>query len=362
MEENHTFDNYFGTYPGANGIAGAVKQPSDLAGPRLVQPFVISEPVISQDMDHSWASAHAAYDGGKMDEFVTAARTTLTMGYFDPSLLDEYWRLASEFVLMDNFYTSVMGPSLPNHLYLIAAQSGGLTGDGSAGILNFTSDTVYNNTFHFKCIMDELDEAGVTWKYYAGGSGYLNNWNPLPGFASFQASPARMAKVVETEQFIADVQKHALPSVSWVMPSSDNTSEHPPHDITLGEQNVMALIDAVRSSEYWPSTAIFLTWDDWGGWYDHMAPPQVDGMGYGFRVPCLIVSPHAKHGVVDHTQADFTSTLKFIETVHSLQSLTTRDASAADLMEAFEFRPSGPAQATGYLLPSEPLKGYFSVR
>jgi phospholipase C len=363
MEENHTFDNYFGTYPGANGIAGATAQPSDVTGAAPVQPFVITTPTISRDMDHSWTSAHTAFDGGKMDGFVTAAGTNQTMGYFDPSLIDQYWKLASDYVLLDNFYTSVMGPSLPNHLYLIAAQSGGLTGDGVGGKLNFTSETVYDDTFHFKCIMDELDQVGVSWKYYAGGSANLNNWNPMPGFASFKESPARLSKVVETQQFVSDLENHVLPSVSWIMPASDDTSEHPPYDITTGEQDVMSIVNAIMSSDYWPSTAIFLTWDDWGGWYDHVTPPQVDGMGYGFRVPCLVVSPYAKRGAVDHTQGDFTSILKFVETVHSLGPLTPRDASASDLMEAFDFTQNlGTPRVTGYLLPSSPLKGYYEAR
>lgn len=349
MEENHTFDNYFGTYPGANGIAGAIPQPSTTsANAQLIEPFMINTATIAQDLSHSWTSAHQAYDNGKMDGFVTASGSSLSMGYFSPSLIQYYWKYASQFVLLDNFYTSVMGPSLPNHLYLIAGQSGELTGDSSAGAINFTSSSVYDNTFHFKTIMDELDAGKISWKYYAGGHSSLNNWNPLPAFASFQSDQTRMLNLAPTQQFVTDVANHDLASVVWMMPATDQSSEHPPYDISTGEQDVVSLLNAIMASEYWNSTAVFLTWDDYGGWYDHVKPPQLDQFGYGFRVPCLIISPYARQGVVDHTLGDFTSILKFIETVHSLQPLTARDASAGDLSEAFDF-PQTPRH--GLVLP-----------
>jgi phospholipase C len=339
MEENHTFDNYFGTYPGANGIARAHSQPTSASqSADLAAPFMINTPQISRDFSHTWNNAHEAYNGGKMDGFVTASGSTLNMGYFDPQLVRAYWKYASQFVLLDNFYSSVMGPSLPNHLYLIAGQAGGLTSDSNGGVIDFTSSTVHNNTFYFSTVMDELDARKIPWKYYAGYSAFLNNWNPLPAFASFQGAQAsRLSRVVSSSQFAADLAGHALPSVSWIMPATDRSSEHPPYDILLGEEAVVSTICAVMASEYWDSTAIFLTWDDWGGWYDHVAPPQVDQYGYGFRVPCLIISPYAKQGLVDHTLGDFTSILKFIETVHSLEPLSSRDAAASDLMEAFDF-------------------------
>jgi phospholipase C len=343
VEENHTFDNYFGTFPGANGIAGATSQPSTNApNAQLVAPYVIDTATISHDLSHTWASAHQAYDGGKMDGFVIASNSSLSMGHFDPSLIPNYWDYASKFVLLDNFYTSVMGPSLPNHLYLIAGQSGGLTSDASSGIINFQSSDVYNNTFYFKTIMDELDASNVSWKYYAGNYSMLNNWNPLPAFASFKIDQARMLNLASPQQFFTDLASHNLPSVVWIMPGSDQSSEHPPYDISVGEQSTVSIINALMASEYWNSTAVFLTWDDYGGWYDHVSPPQVDQFGYGFRVPCLVISPYAKTGVVDHTKADFTSILKFIETVHSLPPLTSRDASANDLMEAFDFSQAPP--------------------
>ncbi|MDV3277225.1 MAG: alkaline phosphatase family protein [Nitrososphaerales archaeon] len=351
VEENHTFDNYFGTYPGANGIAGATPQPStnNSTTAKLVKPFMINTTTIAHDLCHDWTCAHQAYDNGSMDGFVTASNSNLTMGHFNPSLIPYYWDYASQFVLLDNFYTPVMTASLPNHLYLIAGQSGGLVGSANAGFINFTSSNVHDNTFYFKSIVDELDASHITWKYYAGGYYYLNNWNPLPGFASFKSNQARMRNLAPPGQFATDVADHKLPGVSWIMPATDEESEHPPYDISSGEQDVVSIINSVMASPYWNSTAIFLTWDDWGGWYDHVPPPQVDQFGYGFRVPCLIISPYVKQGYIDHTQGDFTSILKFVETVYSLPPLASRDASANNLMEAFDFSqsPGPPLQLPG---------------
>jgi len=356
VEENHTFDNYFGTYPGANGLSGATAQPVAKNSTNQVKPFMINTTTVNGDPCETWECAHQAYDNGKMDGFVAAnGGLNLTMGYFNPKLIPYYWDYASQFVLLDNFYTSVMTNSLPNHLYLVAGQSGGLIHDSSAGIVNFTSSSVHGNTFYFKSIVDELDANHLSWKYYAGGNSYLNNWNPLPAFASFKNNQSRMGNVVPTGQFSTDVRNGNLSSVSWIMPSTDEESEHPPYDISRGQSDVVSAIDTVMQSSYWNSSAIFVTWDDWGGWYDHVPPPQVDQFGYGLRVPCLIISPYARQGVVDHSQGDFTSILKFIETEYSLAPLTARDASASNLTEAFDFSqaPRAPLTLPGPFVPNQ---------
>jgi len=325
MEENHSFDNYFGTYPGANGINPNFGLPISRVSNQLVLPFHINGTLIPQDLCHDWECQHEAYNNGNMDGFVYAANSNLTMGYFDYRQIPYYWDYASQFVLLDNFYSSVFASSLPNHLYLLAGQSGGVVRRALSA--NFTLPT----------IVDELNQNHISWKYYAGGHSYLNAWNPLPGFNSFKINQSRTKNLAEPSQFYSDLRSNSLPSVVWIMPSSDRESEHPPYDISLGQKNVVSTINAVMNSRYWNSTAIFLTWDEAGGWYDHVPPPQVDRYGYGFRVPCIIISPFAKRGYIDHVQGDFTSLLKFIETVHSIPALTDRDASANNLMEAFDF-------------------------
>lgn len=354
VEENHTFDNYFGTYPGANGLNGSVTPPSSAGVPPAVAPFHIPGVTVEHDLCHTWECAHRAYDNGKMDGFVAAARgSNLTMGYFDYHQIPYYWDYASQFVLLDNFYSSVMASSLPNHLYLVAGQSGGLTHGSSGGRLNFTSSTVYNNTFLFKSVVDELNAKGVSWKYYAGGYQFLNNWNPMPAFESVQRNQSMIKNLAGPESFATDVKASKLPDVAWIMPPTDTQSEHPPYNITLGEHLVVSAINSVMGSNYWNSTAIFVTFDDYGGWYDHVPPPQVDGLGYGFRVPCLVISPYARQGMIDHVQSDFTSLLKFVETVHSLQPLASRDSAASNMMEAFDFAqaPRASLVLPGVYLP-----------
>jgi phospholipase C len=355
LEENHTFDNYFGTYPGVNGIYNVKAMPDEPGGPPAVAPYLFTSPVLKANLNNSWTAAHDAYDNGSMNGFISAQNgSDVTMGYYDYHLIPYYWDYATQYTLFDNFFSSVMGPSLPNHLYLLAGQSGGLTIDSRYGVFNFSSSTVRSDDFEFESAINELEAAHVSWRYYAGGSGFLNNWNPLPAFPYVANNQSLDDNVVETGQFVNDLKNGSLPSVSWVMPDSDIVSEEPPANVTLGEQTVVSEINAVMNSQYWNSTAIFLTWDDWGGFYDHVPPPRVDQYGYGFRVPLLVISPYARQGFVDNTQGDFTSVLKFIETDFGLGSLSSRDAKANDLYSAFDFTqaPRAPLVLPGPFVPN----------
>ena len=242
---------------------------------------------------------------------------------------------------MDNYFTSVTGPSLPNHLYLIAGQSEGII------------DNLYNYCFSSPVIMDELNSMGLSWKYYSGNNTTTANfWNPLPACTSTQSNQTRIQGLSLTSQFIPDVENGNLANVTWVIPTGPE-SQHPPNDIVTGEHYLVSLINAIMDSKYWGSTAIFLTWDDYGGWFDHVAPPQVDSYGLGFRVPCLIISPYAKEGFIDHTQSDHTSILKFIEATYSLAPLSSRDANASNMLEAFNFgqQPNQPLILPGKYVP-----------
>jgi len=353
VQENHTFDNYFGTYPGVNGIYNVKAKANSSGGPPVVEPYPFASAVLKGNLNNSWTAAHDAYDNGKMDGFVAAQNDTdVAMGYYDYRLIPYYWDYAAQYVLFDNFFSSVMGPSLPNHLYLVAGQSGGLVLDSRFGVFNFQSQSVKSDDFEFESVVNELEAAHVSWRYYAGGEGFLNNWNPLPAFPYVENNESLVTDIWDTGQFVNDLKNGSLPSVSWVMPDSDFVSEEPPANVTSGERTVVSEINAVMSSQYWNSTAIFLTWDDWGGFYDHVPPPQVDQYGYGFRVPLIILSPYAKQGYVDNTQGDFTSILKFIETDFNLPSLTSRDAAANDLYGAFDFsqKPRAPLVLPGPFL------------
>ena len=312
VQENHTFDNYFGTYPGANGVKN---------DPSSVHPFHITQGIV--DLCHSTICAHQAYDGGLMDGFLQAEGTNETFGYYDQADIPYYWSLAQNYTLFDDYFTSAMGPSLPNHLYLVAGQD-----DGVAD--SVTNQAKYLNV---NTIANELQAANDSWAYY---SPYTSgNENALGLVSSVIGNPAMASNLKLTQQFFVDVSTNNLPAVSYVT-AEDDLNEHPPALPSDGETYVESMIKAVQASPYWGSTVILLTWDDYGGWYDHVAPPQVDGYGDGFRVPLLMVSPFAKQGFVDHTFSDHTSILKFIERVFNLSSVTQRDATASDLMDALD--------------------------
>ena len=341
FHENHTFDNYFGTYPGVNGLTENMSLPISKDGNQTVAPFHLSASR-TIDLDHSRQAALNCYNNGSMDGFVYTEKSNLTMGYYNGSDIPNYWNYASKFVLMDNYFTSVMGPSLPNHFYLIAGQSDGIV------------ENIENYCFDGKVIMDELDKKGVTWAYYwEDGNATASYNNPLPACSTLQTNQSRINNLLPVDQFVSDVKNGNLASVVWLVPK-ENESEHAPNDIVAGERYTVSLINAVMESQYWDSSAIFLAWDDYGGWYDHVPPPQVDAFGYGFRAPCLIISPFAKEGFIDNTVADHTSILKFIETLYGLPALTSRDAQAYNMLEAFDFSqsPRSPLVLPGEYIPN----------
>ena len=347
VEENHTFDNFFGTYPGVNGISYAKAQPNPNG--TTVVPGVLPRATIAKDLCHSTQCARTDLANGTMDGFMKGEKSNMTMGYFDPKLIPYYWDYASQYVLMDNYYTPMLGPSLPNHIYMLAGQAGGLL--------------INNSTFKltFPTIVDNLDAAHVSWTYYAGGHSTTNGWNPLPSSPTYVKAHPGLTGLKETADFQYDLLKPNFPSVAWVMPPADDMSEHPPYNVTAGQLNIVNDVNLIMKSQYWSSSAIIITWDDYGGWYDHASPPQLDQYGLGFRVPTLIISPFAKHGFVDHTLSEHSSTLKFIETTFHVPALGTRDVNPkiGDLTEAFTFEqvPRHALVMPGAFVPNHyPLK------
>ena len=415
VQENHSFDNYFGTYPGANGIPAGTRLPEVPGGYRFLAPFLATT-TKTHDLSHSWVSAALSYDKGFMDGFYWAgykpsaayygqaiatprANRTLvkivpvssptarsshtevlsphgfiddedelapavgkqnealaieqatsssgppseppwaitTLCYYDASIIPNYWNYAQHYTLCDNFFSSLRADSQPNHLYMVAAQAGGICKNYvlPSSKLNRPKYSVY---YLFPEIMDELLQAGISWKYYSGEQDPQAEtvWNPLPGFPQITSKPAQFANLVPTGQFYADLQNGTLPQVCWLIPSA-SASEHPPADITVGMQYVTGLVNAAMQSQYWPNCAIIITWDDYGGFYDHVPPRQTDKYGFGFRVPCLVISPYSVANTVVHTQYDFTSILKLIEAKFYLASLTGRDNAANNMLDCFNF-------------------------
>jgi phospholipase C len=277
-------------------------------------------------------------------------------------------------VLGDDFFASVNGPSFPNHLFTIAAQSGGThdnprpddesvisAGSGFRKVWGCdarpgqTVDVVNEEgyiesvppCFDFRTEGDLLNAKRIPWAYYSASyvqKGYI--WSAYDAIRHVRQTNEWQRHVFPTDQLIPDIRDGRLPPVTWVTPRFQ-LSDHPEYSICWGENWTASVVNAVMQSPEWNSTAIFLTWDDWGGFYDHVAPPQVDEFGLGIRVPLIVISPYARQGFVDHTTGEFSSVLKFIEMNWGLPALTRRDRSASDLSEAFDFsqapRPPDPA-------------------
>ncbi|NJD58346.1 MAG: hypothetical protein C3F13_04850 [Anaerolineales bacterium] len=346
MQENHTFDNYFGTYPGANGIPTDVKMPVDPSNPSAgyVSPWHIGNSTIT-DLSHSSSTFADQFNNGKMDGFVSALNARnqdgkLAMGYYNGSDIPYYWNLADNYVLFDQFFSSAKDGSSANHMYWVM---------GSSPVVpkGVNLSDVLANT---PTIFDSLQAAGVSWKFYVqnydptityrdvynkGNRESQVIWVPLLNFDRFIDDPTLSSHIVDLSQYFSDLDNGTLPAVSYIVPSG--ASEHPPSSLMSGQRFVKSILQELERSSAWDSSAFLLLYDDWGGWYDHVTPPQVDEFGYGPRVPGILVSPYAKASYIDNTVLDFTSVLKFIEQNWNIAPLSQRDANANNFLSAFDF-------------------------
>jgi phospholipase C len=301
VKENHTFDNYFGKFPKANGDATLAAAPDP---PKSDPPH-----------DHkAW-----------LNRATKAARLQ-----YSQSNIPAYWSYAQQFALCDNYFTEVAGPSTPNHLMLIAADS---------PIINnphYRDPIPLQGPFDLKSLPVNLEAAGLTWRNYGGYA-----------FGLITALKTHHANVT-SEQFVADAAAGNLPAVSWVY-APHLLSEHPTDKVADGVAWTLAQVNAIVQGGLWPTTAIFITWDDWGGWADHVVPPNVEAWSdgtqfrYGSRVGCLVLSPYAKSGYISQVQHSHVSLLKFCETTFGLPSINRRDAAADGMADCFDFQRK-PAQ------------------
>jgi phospholipase C len=366
IKENHTFDNYFGLFPGANGTTtGKVKLNGVVK--TITLNTAVDQPV---DFCHGWNCAHSAYDKGAMDNFAQAdaSKHCLPSPYLcysaaQQSLLPNYWALAQHFVLGDSMFSSELSASFANHLFETSA-NGGSTSISTSAIQNpnpaaqtkwgcdspsTTTVQLYNGSNVYPCfagdttLADEMQTAGTSYKWYgapASDSGY--KWDALDAYKQDRNNTAIWSHNVPWTQLQTDLNNSALPQFSWVTPPFA-VSEHAPYGTCAGENWSVQLIDAIEQSSAWASTVIVVTWDDWGGFYDHVAPHAQDALGYGFRVPLLVISPYAYAGDnpnnthISHDQFEFASVLKLAEAVFSLPSLGQRDVTAGDLLKTLDF-------------------------
>jgi phospholipase C len=417
MQENRSFDEYFGTFPGADGIPMKQGQPTvclpDPKTTKCVKPFHDSRD-INAGGPHAAASARTDINGGKMDGFVAtfrqaqkactnpdtpgcaAGETPDVMGWHDAREIPNYWTYARNFVLQDRMFEPNASWSLPSHLFMVSAWSAEcpLSGnpkrctnalDGPVSIFN-----AIKPEYAWTDLTYLLHKAGVSWAYYLseGDEADCSDemvlcqpkplqpkvpgiMNPLPNFETVREN-GQLSNIQIVENFFTAAKEGILPAVSWIVPELQ-VSEHPPTSISAGQAYVTSLINAVMQGPDWSDSVIFLAWDDWGGFYDHVQPPIIDINGYGLRVPGLVIGPYVKNGFIDHQTLSFDAYLKFIEDIflngQRIDSKTDGRPDArptvredvpqlGDLINDFDFsQPPRPA----LILPINPLPDDASV-
>jgi phospholipase C len=341
VQENRTVDNLFHGFPGADTVTSAV----DNTGTRqnLQQQPLGGQP----DMDHGHPAWWREWDYGKMDGFAAS-----TMFYVQQSDTTPYWQLASEYTFANRMFQSNTGPSFAAHQYLIAGQDGMVSENPNGGVWGCDApawETTMvigpNGTdlpgpfpcFDYMTEGDLLDAAKVSWRYYAPS--LADSFNILSAYEAIRhiryGADWNTNVITPETTILTDIANNNLAAVSWVVPQY-NTSDHPGAP-AYGPQWVASITNAVGASQYWDSTAIIITWDDWGGFYDHVPPPQVDSMGLGFRVPLIAVSPYAKHGYISTQVHEMGSILHFMENNFNLGYLGTRDIYSDDLSDCFDY-------------------------
>jgi phospholipase C len=398
VKENRTFDTIFGTYPGAVGAT----EGKTLDG-RTV-PLEPAPDVMTVPLTHGFWSGLFSIDGGRMDGFDTIIGGHNLDGYvqYDRTTVPHYFKYADRFVLSDRFFTSEYGPTYPEHLYTIAAQSAGimdnkaqttkspgrycddpkgfsphfpledLTAGDIATIIRAENEIIddhpenldkieaylepIRDCLQIRNLPEELSAAGVSWRFYS------DPVFPI-GDVMRAIKKVRYTKlwnnVVPADDFISDIERGKLAQVSWVNPPAPY-NEHPilPHraqSMCAGENWTVAVMNALQRSPDWKSTAVVIIWDDFGGYYDHVVPPQYDIMGLGPRTPGLILSPwtikgdNPLGGAIDHHDYEFSSVLRFIEDIFGVKPLTLRDRQADPLTGAFDF--TAPPDMDRLILP-----------
>jgi phospholipase C len=360
VKENRTFDHYFGTYPGANGATTA-----KVSTGQTINLLHAPDPPPRDISGHGWFDAKDGVNGGNMDMFDTIAGANANSDLLGLSQLTQqdipnYFLYAQHFVLGDNMFSSLQGASFANHLYTVGAQSGGAftvpspanqnswgcDANPGTSVFVWDDDDIVTDPFpclEFNTLPDALESAGVSWTFYSPNQGMPGyTYSVLDGINHIRNGPL-WSHVVSDSQFNQDAKTGSLPAVSWIT-TADTVNEHPPSSACGGENWTVNTLNTLMQGPAWSTTAVFIVWDDFGGFYDHVPPPVVDKFGLGPRVPLLVISPYAIAGKITHTQYEFSSVLKFIEERFGIPPLTSRDATANDLTDAFDFnqKPLAP--------------------
>ncbi|MBV9263306.1 MAG: hypothetical protein JO324_03220, partial [Candidatus Eremiobacteraeota bacterium] len=374
IQENRTTDNLFNGLPGARTVQAGTDSTGDMI---KLQPQHLAAPF---DVDHEHAAFEVAFNGGKLDGF-NLERSKCTGGhrgcphafsrayaYVPHKEIEPYFDLAENYAFGDNMFQTNEGPSFPAHQYLLSGTStisrgsperasenpfgphqeftGGCDSPEGSLVLTINAKGSENKEvypcFDRPALTDLIEAKSLSWRYYQahGGAGL---WNAPDAIRHIRFSPQYATDVIyPPSRFLTDVARGSLASVTWVTPTA-KASDHAGITDGSGPSWVAAVVNAVGRSSFWKSTAILVTWDDWGGWYDHVAPPQYDAYELGFRVPLIVISPYSKRHFVSHKQYEFGSILKFVEHALGLATLGATDIRSDDLSDCFNFlAPAAP--------------------
>lgn len=358
--ENRVYDNLFGSYcmvygpycsSVGNGLLSLACIPENASNVSAgcVRPYnFTARQLITPDIPHDWVSALAAYDNGTNLGFYLAEHAaTVPFGEYNGSTDPIFWDMAEQYASSDNFFAANLSYSLPNHWYLLAGQAPPISYDSY--VKNVTDRSTYLDEANLtSTIQDRLNGTNVSWKYYdysllpynlsiktTGFGTAFDYWNPLAGRAESYTNTSA-SHIVPRTDILSDLANGTLPDLSWVVPIA-NASTHPGYNITLGESWVAQLVDAVENSSYWNSTAIFVVWDDYGGWFDHVPPPKVLSKVLSFRSPILVISPYAKENYISSQFLDFFSLLRYDEWTFGIACMTPLDCSAPLPFDFFDY-------------------------
>jgi len=369
IQENRTFDNLFATFPGADGTTTGLTHTGQVIP---LQKYNLYSPIFLQN---GYMFFRVAYDHGKMDGFDVEPYQsgTYRYQYVDPAQIKPYWDLAKQYALADHMFQTQGSGSFTSHQDLIRGNteispteaiidgpSGTPWGCGAPGGTKTTIITatgaLSNNgpypCFSYDTLRDLLDTKHVSWRYYSPSVTMADGfqWNGFDAIAAVFRGPEWKWKISTPEtNILKDASENRLQNVSWVVPDFVN-SDHPNDGSDTGPSWVAQIVNAIGQSPAWNSTAIIVTWDDWGGFYDHVAPPRRGFGGLGFRVPMLVISPYIKQGTISHTSYEFASIIRFIEDNWSLGRLNnSADTRAHSIVDVFDFsqapRPFHPIAA-----------------
>ncbi len=365
IQENRSVDNLFNGFPGADTATQGMSHD----GPVTLRPVDLG---YQADVDHQHKAWVREYDDGQMDgwdrvDTLPKQDPDFPYAYVPRDQVPQYWQMAQQYTFADRMFQSNTGPTFPAHLYLISGQSEytannpnhlettefawGCDSPIDARVSVIDAEGVEQPgpwpCLNFPTLADTALSQGVTWRYYAPGLDSLGNiWSAFDAIRHIRYSPEWGNVISPETKFLEDAKSGNLADITWVVPSAQN-SDHafPPKKTTsdisvqsiYGPEWVASVVNAVGQGPLWSSTAIFIVWDDWGGWYDHVKPPQLDRMGLGFRVPFIVISPYAKRHYVSHVQHEFGSLVKFNELTFRLPSLHTTDERADALRDCFDF-------------------------